>query len=109
MPKVDASLSLEFETWKPEADTYANVDAELRVKLTTLHFFGNRPTIGALMGIGKDLSLAFKAPGGSAQAGTGSKTSSQDGAEAKAEDSVEDSEPSSDDASGMLAKAIALN
>ena len=59
-PKVASSLSLEFETWTPDAPTYADVDAKLRVRLTTLQFFGNRPTIGALMGIGGDLSAAFK-------------------------------------------------
>lgn len=92
--KVDASLSLEFETWKPESEKYANVDAELRVRLTTLHFFGNRPTIGALMGIGKDLSLAFKSP----SAGQGG----QEGLEGRGEDSTEEeTEPSSDEASGL--------
>ena len=98
-PKVDASLSLEFETWKPESEGYANIDAELRVRLTTLHFFGNRPTIGALMGIGKDLSLAFKSPD-AAQKGDSKGT--QD-SERSDEDSTEDeTEPSSEDASGWI-------
>ena len=97
VPKVDASLSLEFETWKPEAEAYANVDAELRVRLTTLHFFGNRPTIGALMGIGKDLSLAFKHPQDGTQAASSGKESS-----AKAESTEEEGDPSSDDASGEM-------
>ena len=96
-PKVDASLSMEFETWKPESEKYADVDAELRVRLTTLHFFGNRPTIGALMGIGKDLSLAFKNP----SAAQRSKSEGQEVLEGRGEDSTEEeTEPSSDEASG---------
>ena len=96
-PKVDASLSLEFETWKPESASYANVDAELRVRLTTLHFFGNRPTIGALMGLGKDLSLAFKKP----NAAPKTVSDGQEGLEGRGEDGTEEeTEPSSDEASG---------
>lgn len=92
---MDPSLSLDFESWKPESKAYANVDAELRVKLTTLHFFGNRPTIGALMGIGKDLSLAFKA------GQRGSQIADTQPSDATAEDSTtEDSDPSSDNTSG---------
>ena len=59
---MDPSLTLDFQTWKPGSATYANVDAELSVRITALYFFGNRPTIGALMGIGGDLGDAFKDP-----------------------------------------------
>ena len=38
---------------------YTSVDGELNMQLTTLYFFCNRPTIGALMGIGTDLSAAL--------------------------------------------------
>ena len=56
------AMSLEFETWKPGSEKYADVDAELRAKLRVLHFFCNRPTLGALMGIGQDISAALEKP-----------------------------------------------
>ena len=52
---------MDFESWKPGSPDYANVDSELRMRLTTLFFFCNRPTVGALMALGSDLGDAFKA------------------------------------------------
>lgn len=53
---------MQFDTWKPSSPDYANVDSELHMQLTTLFFFCNRPTMGALMGLGTDLGDAFKDP-----------------------------------------------
>ncbi|KAK9815130.1 hypothetical protein WJX73_008307 [Symbiochloris irregularis] len=53
---------MQFDTWKPSSPDYANVDSELHMQLTKLYFFCNRPTIGALMGLGTDLGDAFKDP-----------------------------------------------
>lgn len=60
---------MQFDTWKPSSPDYANIDSELHMQLTTLFFFCNRPTIGALMGLGTDLGEAFKDPGSSESAG----------------------------------------
>ena len=54
---------MEFESWKPGSAQYANLDSEMRMRLTTLFFFCNRPTVGALMALGGDLGDAFKADG----------------------------------------------
>ncbi|KAK9819963.1 hypothetical protein WJX72_004515 [[Myrmecia] bisecta] len=52
--------TLDFETWKPTSPLYASIDSQLHMRLTTLFFFCNRPTIGALMAVGVDLGKAFK-------------------------------------------------
>lgn len=50
-----------LETWSPGHPGYTGVDSELRMTLTTLYFFCNRPTIGALIGVGIDTGAAFTA------------------------------------------------
>ena len=60
--KLDAAMTLDFASWQRGSEQYANVDAGLSVKLTTLYFFCNRPTLGALMGIGEDISDALAGP-----------------------------------------------
>ena len=40
----------------------AGVDAEMRMRLKTLYFFANRPTIGALIALGSDMGAALKSP-----------------------------------------------
>ena len=40
----------------------AGVDAEMRMRLKTLYFFANRPTIGALIALGSDIGAAMKSP-----------------------------------------------
>ena len=62
---------MEFDTWKPGTPDYANVDTEVRMRLTTLFFFCNRPTVGALMALGGDLGDAFKAADGTEDASRG--------------------------------------
>jgi len=101
--KVDPSLILDFQSWKPGSLQYANVDAELTVRITALHFFGNRPTIGALMGIGGDLGDAFKGP----QTPTPLDAAEGEGSSARRESGGSESEDlkresSSDDLSGMV-------
>ena len=76
---------MDFETWKPGSGDYANVDSELRMRLTTLFFFCNRPTLGALMAFGTDLGDAFKTPGGEDQEpGGGEDDKALQGAESSA-------------------------
>ena len=96
---------MEFETWKPGSPDYAQVDAELRMRLTMLFFFCNRPTLGALMGLGGDLSAAFKDPAPQPDAALSrsmSKASQQSGSEGspRPHESAEAGESSADDASG---------
>lgn len=50
------ALTLSYSKWAPQSPDYHNVDAEIQVKLKTLSFFCNRPTVGALMAIGNDIS-----------------------------------------------------
>ena len=52
---------LEFESWKPDSSEYLGLDAQLQTRLTSLHFFCNRPTVAALMCLGTDLTDALKA------------------------------------------------
>jgi hypothetical protein len=54
---------LDFDTWAPGSAGYAGVDAEMRMRLKTLYFFANRPTIGALIALGSDMAAAVKSPG----------------------------------------------
>lgn len=100
-PRVDAAWTMHFETWQPESRDYADVDAELRMQLTTLYFFCNRPTLGALMGIGGDLSDAFKGPQSAAKGQTASGGLAQP-------NEAEDESPFSDEASGGPRGAAAL-
>ena len=99
---MDATWTMEFETWQQGSPDYANVDAELRMRLTTLYFFSNRPTIGALMAIGSDLGHAFSGPqpGGAG----GSQVFAADQAPARAKSQEDEdatgTEPSSEAASG---------
>lgn len=51
---------MDFDTWTKTSSGYAGVDAEMRMRLKTVYFFANRPTIGALMGLGTDLAAAFR-------------------------------------------------
>ena len=55
------ALVLQYAKWTPKSPEYQDVDAQVHVKLKTLSFFGNRPTLGALMAIGKDISTASAA------------------------------------------------
>ena len=55
------ALVLQYAKWTPKSPEYQDVDAQVRVKLKTLSFFGNRPTLGALMAIGDDISIASAA------------------------------------------------
>lgn len=90
-------MQLEFASWKPGSEQYANIDAEMKVRLTTLYFYLHRPTIGALMGIGTDLGDAFRSPD-FAQSGTQTEGDvQQEEDQLAAED---DRDESSDDASG---------
>ena len=50
------ALTLSYAKWSPQSADYHDVDAEVHVKLKTLSFFCNRPTVGALMAIGNDVS-----------------------------------------------------
>lgn len=59
-PKKNSAWVLEFDTWAQTSSGYAGVDSEMRMRLKTLYFYANRPTIGALMGIGGDLAAAFR-------------------------------------------------
>ena len=61
---------------------YTSVDGELNMQLTTLYFFCNRPTIGALMGIGTDLSAALaRKPVDAPAASVGTETGGSQGEE----------------------------
>ena len=55
------ALVLQYHKRTPKSSDYQDVDAEVQVKLKTLCFFGNRPTLGALMAIGDDISAASTA------------------------------------------------
>ena len=55
------ALVLQYAKRTPKSPDYQDVDAEVRVKLKTLSFFGNRPTLGALMAMGDDISAASAA------------------------------------------------
>ena len=54
--------ALDFETWARGSAEYAGVDSELRMRLTTLFFFLNRPTVAALMAVGSAMAAAVKDP-----------------------------------------------
>lgn len=96
--QLDAAWTLEFEKWQPDAPSYASVDTELRMRLTTLFFYCNRPTLGALMGLGGDLSAAAAAPPGPLPA---AGAQSEEAPAAEPEEDDEESEAlASDDSSG---------
>lgn len=50
------ALVMQYNKWTPQSSEYHDVDAQVHVKLKTLSFFCNRPTLGALMAIGDDVS-----------------------------------------------------
>ena len=50
------ALVMQYNKWTPQSPDYQDVDAQVHVKLKTLSFFCNRPTLGALMAIGDDVS-----------------------------------------------------
>ncbi len=54
--------ALDYETWARGSAAYAGVDSELRMRLTTLFFFLNRPTVAALMAVGSAMAAAVKNP-----------------------------------------------
>ena len=58
-PKKDSAWILDFDSWAPGSSVYAGVDSEMRMRLKTLYFAANRPTIGALIGLGGDFGTAF--------------------------------------------------
>lgn len=60
-PNQSQALVLQYVKRTPKSPDYQDVDAEVHVKLKTLSFFGNRPTVGALMAIGDDISAASAA------------------------------------------------
>ena len=55
------ALVLQYAKWTPKSPEYQNIDAQVHVKLKTLSFFGNRPTLGGLMTISDDISTASTA------------------------------------------------
>ena len=62
MPSTKSqALVLQYAKRTPKSPDYRDVDAEVHIKLKTLSFFGNRPTLGALMAIGDDISAASTA------------------------------------------------
>jgi hypothetical protein len=54
--------TLDFQTWKPDSVDYKGTDAEMSMKLTSFLFFCNRPTVGALIGLGADMAAATDTP-----------------------------------------------
>lgn len=50
--------TLDFQTWKTDSVDYKGVDADMSMKLTSFWFFCNRPTVGALIGLGTDMAAA---------------------------------------------------
>lgn len=100
---MNAALAIEFATWKPSSDQYANVDTEVKLKLSTLCFFCNRPTLGALMGLGTDLGNAFKNPNEEASQ-TEVSTGDEQTQDEQAEEEDADQESIPDDASGNFCK-----
>ena len=66
LPQADSqtqaqALVLQYAKCTSKAPEYHDIDAEVHVKLQTLSFFGNRPTLAALMAIGSDISIASAA------------------------------------------------
>lgn len=57
--KKDSAWILDFDSWAQGSSGYAGVDSEMRMRLKTLYFFANRPTIGALIALGSDFGAAF--------------------------------------------------
>ena len=70
--------ALDYETWARGSAAYAGVDSELRMRLTTLFFFLNRPTVAALMAVGSAMAAAVKNP----DPGPGPSPGQDDGARA---------------------------
>lgn len=63
--RTPVAWALDFETWARGSAEYAGVDSELRMRLTTLFFFLNRPTVAALMAVGSAMAAAVKDPNAS--------------------------------------------
>lgn len=59
-PKQNSAWLVDFDTWSQSSSGYAGVDADMRMRMKTVYFFANRPTIAALMGLGTDIAAAFK-------------------------------------------------
>ena len=57
--KRDSAWILDFDSWAQSSSGYAGVDSEMRMRLKTLYFAANRPTIGALIALGSDVGAAF--------------------------------------------------
>ena len=57
--KKDSAWILDFDSWAQGSSGYAGVDSEMRMRLKTLYFAANRPTIGALIALGGDVGAAF--------------------------------------------------
>lgn len=57
--KKDSAWILDFDSWAQGSSGYAGVDSEMRMRLKTLYFACNRPTIGALIALGSDFGAAF--------------------------------------------------
>ncbi|KAK9834254.1 hypothetical protein WJX81_000411 [Elliptochloris bilobata] len=62
LARAPPAWALDFETWARGSAEYAGVDSELRMRLTTLFFFLNRPTVAALMAVGSAMAAAVKDP-----------------------------------------------
>ncbi len=60
--------TLDFQIWKPDSGEYAGIDADMSMKLTSFWFFCNRPTVGALIGLGTDMAAATDVPDGAVAA-----------------------------------------
>lgn len=57
--KKNSAWILDFDSWAQGSSGYAGVDSEMRMRLKTLYFAANRPTIGALIALGGDVGAAF--------------------------------------------------
>lgn len=73
--------TLDFKILRPDSVDYAGVDADMSMKLTSFWFFANRPTVGALIGLGTDMAAATDVPDGAPAAAEGSATADKADAE----------------------------
>ncbi|KAK3249746.1 hypothetical protein CYMTET_40840 [Cymbomonas tetramitiformis] len=67
-------VSLRYERWEEDSPGFANVDAELALKITTLYFHCNRPTVASLLQFNRDLWIpdpAVKPPSSRPSAASG--------------------------------------
>eukprot|EP00854_Cymbomonas_tetramitiformis_P005405 gene5405-6556_t len=74
------SLLVQYSAWSLESPDYANVDAELAVELSTLHFCCNRRTIVALLALPQDMfadrAVPAQEPAGGTPAPSGAEARS---------------------------------